>query len=36
MDLRDIIWVGMDWIDLAKDYDQWRAFVDKVMNHRFP
>jgi hypothetical protein len=27
MDLKDIGWGGMDWIDLAQDRDQWRAFV---------
>jgi hypothetical protein len=27
MDLREIGWNGMDWIDLAKDRDQWRALV---------
>jgi hypothetical protein len=26
----------MDWIDLAKDRDQWRALVNTVMNLRFP
>jgi hypothetical protein len=25
MDLREIGWDGMDWIDLAQDSDQWRA-----------
>jgi hypothetical protein len=25
-------WVGMDWIDLAEDKDQWRAVVNTVMN----
>jgi hypothetical protein len=25
MDLREIGWGGMDWIDLAQDRDQWRA-----------
>jgi hypothetical protein len=28
MDLRDIVWDGMDWIDLAQDRDQWRALVE--------
>jgi hypothetical protein len=32
MDLREIGWGGMDWIDLAKDRDQWRALVNAVMN----
>jgi hypothetical protein len=25
IDLREIGWDGMDWIDLAQDRDQWRA-----------
>jgi hypothetical protein len=36
MDLREIEWAGMDWIDLAKDRDQWRALVNAVMNLRVP
>jgi hypothetical protein len=31
MDLREIGWGGMDWIDLAKDRDQWRALVNTTM-----
>jgi hypothetical protein len=31
MDLREIGWGGMDWIDLAQDRDQWRAVVKTVM-----
>jgi hypothetical protein len=34
MDLREIEWDGMDWIDLAEDWDQWRALVNTVMNLR--
>jgi hypothetical protein len=36
MDLREIRWDGMDWIDLAQDRDQWRALVNTVMNLRVP
>jgi hypothetical protein len=36
MDLREIGWDGMDWIDLAEDRDQWRALVNTVMNLRVP
>jgi hypothetical protein len=32
IDLREIGWDGMDWIDLTKDRDQWRALVNTVMN----
>jgi hypothetical protein len=34
MDLTEIEWAGMDWIDLAQDRDQWRAVVNTVMNLR--
>jgi hypothetical protein len=27
MDLGEIGWSGMDWIDLAQDRDQWRALL---------
>jgi hypothetical protein len=27
---------GMDWIDLPRDMDRWRALVNAVMNLRFP
>jgi hypothetical protein len=36
MDIREIGWDGMDWIDLAQDRDQWRAPVNVVMNLRVP
>jgi hypothetical protein len=34
IDLREIGWGGMDWIDLAQDRDHWRALVNTVMNLR--
>jgi hypothetical protein len=34
MDLRDIGWGDMDWIEPAQDRDQWRALVNTVMNLR--
>jgi hypothetical protein len=34
--LREIVWGGMDWIDLAQDRDQWRALVNSVMSLRVP
>jgi hypothetical protein len=34
MDLREIGWDGMDWIELAEDRDQWRALVNTVLNLR--
>jgi hypothetical protein len=27
MDLREIGWYGMDWIDLAQDMDRWSVLV---------
>jgi hypothetical protein len=34
--LREIGWDGIDWIDLARDRDQWRDLVNAVMNLRVP
>jgi hypothetical protein len=34
IDLREIEWDDMDWIQLARDRDQWRALVNTVMNLR--
>jgi hypothetical protein len=36
MDLRKIGIDGANWIRLAQDRVQWRAFVNTVMNPRFP
>jgi hypothetical protein len=34
MDLREIGWNVLDWIDIAQDRDQWRALVNTVLNLR--
>jgi hypothetical protein len=34
MDLREIGWGSVEWIQLAKDRDQWRTPVNTVMNLR--
>jgi hypothetical protein len=34
MDLREIGWGSVDWIQLAQDRERWRAFVNTVMNLR--
>jgi hypothetical protein len=36
MNLREIGWDGMDWIDLTKDRDQWKALVNTVMDFWVP
>jgi hypothetical protein len=34
IDLREIGWDGMDWLELVQNRDQWRALVNTVMNLR--
>jgi hypothetical protein len=36
MDLREIGWGGMDWIDLAQDMDEWRGLVNTAINPSVP
>jgi hypothetical protein len=36
MNIREIGWDGMDWIDPAENRDQWSALVNMVMNIRVP
>jgi len=36
MDLKEVGWGGMDWIELAQDRDNWQACVNVVMNLQIP
>jgi hypothetical protein len=36
MNMREIRWGGVDWIDLAEDRDQWMASENTVMNLLVP
>jgi len=36
MDIQELGWRDMDWIDLAEDRERCRAVVMKVMNFRVP
>jgi len=36
MDLQEVGWEGMGWIDLAEDRDRWWVLVNAVMNLWIP
>jgi hypothetical protein len=35
MDLGETGWSNIDWIHLAQDSDEWRAYVNTVMSLQF-
>jgi hypothetical protein len=36
MDLGEIGWGGVDWIDVAQDKDKWSALLNMALNLRVP
>jgi hypothetical protein len=36
MDLREMGWYGINWIDLVQDRDQWLALVNTVIYFKVP
>jgi hypothetical protein len=36
IDIREIVWDGLDWTDLTQDLEEWRALVNMVMSFRVP
>jgi hypothetical protein len=36
IDLREIVWDGVDWMDMAQDRDQWRALMNTALNFWVP
>jgi hypothetical protein len=36
MDLQEVGWGGVDWMDMAQDRDRWLAILNAAMNLRFP
>jgi hypothetical protein len=36
MDLQEVGWGGMEWIDAARERESWPALVNVVMNIRVP
>jgi len=35
MDLKELSWEAMDWIDMSQDMDKWSTVLKKAVNRRF-
>jgi hypothetical protein len=36
IDLKEMVWEGVGWIDLSQSRERWRTVVKTAMNIRFP
>jgi hypothetical protein len=36
MNLQEVVWCGMDWIDSGQDRVRWQAFVKSLINFGIP
>jgi hypothetical protein len=36
MDLKEVVWLGMNWIDLVQNRDRWQAHLNAVMKFQVP
>jgi hypothetical protein len=36
MNLKDLVWEAMDYIDLAQDMDKWWVVLKTAVNRRIP
>ena len=36
IDIQEVGWVGIDWIDQVQDRDRWQILVNVVVNHWVP
>jgi hypothetical protein len=36
MDIKEVVWEGMNWLDLAQNRDRWQARLNAVMKLQVP